>query len=205
MRQDGSPLSRIDAVPTVFPRAPPAARLSCCFTIVHRFVVARISARASRAHEGGHTMFRICALTVAGFTVMALGAGVASPASMKSNSTGTIGGDWDIDTDQLSTERQDRGSLDSQFFHVDWAAKAEGAGQTEITGRVHDDYGQPATNVELRIAMVDATGHEVQSVIRPVQGLIPAKGDAYFDVHVPDSSAYRISVESFDFVESAGQ
>jgi hypothetical protein len=37
-------------------------------------------------------MFRICALTVAGFTVMALGAGVASPASMKSNSTGTSAG-----------------------------------------------------------------------------------------------------------------
>ena len=148
-------------------------------------------------------MFRICALTVAGFTVMALGAGVASPASLKSNSTGTIGGDWDIDTEQLSTERQGRGSLDSQFFHIDWAAKAEGAGQTEITGRVHDDYGEPATNVELRIAMVDATGHEVQSVIRPVRGVIPAMSDAYFDVHVPDSPAYHISVASFDFVEFA--
>jgi hypothetical protein len=200
MRQDRNPLSRIDAVPTVSPRAPPAVRA----VLFHRD-------RASvggRAHIGarmkeGHTMFRICALTVAGFTVMALGAGVASPASMKSNSTGTVGGDWDIDTEQLSTERQDRGSLDSQFFHVDWAAKAEGAGQTEITGRVHDDYGQPATDVQLRIALVDATGHEVQSVIRPVRGLLPAMGDAYFDVHVPDSPAYRVSVASFDFVEFA--
>jgi hypothetical protein len=148
-------------------------------------------------------MFRICALTVASFTVMALGAGVASPASMKSNSTGTIAGDWDIDTEQLSTERQDRGSLDSQFFHVDWAARADRAGQSAITGRVHGDCGQPATNIELRIAMVDATGHEVQSVIRPVRGLVPAMGDAYFDVHVPDSPAYRIRVASFDFVEFA--
>ena len=148
-------------------------------------------------------MFRICALTVASLTVVALGAGVASPASMKSNSTGTVAGDWDIDTEQLSTERQDRGPLGNQFFHVDWASRADGAGQVEITGRVHDDYGQPATGVELRIAMVDATGHEVQSVIRPVRGLVPAMGDAYFDVHVPDSPAYRISVASFDFVEFA--
>ena len=103
----------------------------------------------------------------------------------------------------MNTERQDRGTLDSQFFHVDWAARAEGQGQSEITGRVHDDYGQPATGVELRIAMVDATGHEVQSVIRPVRGLVPAMGDAYFDVHVPDSPAYRIRVASFDFVEFA--
>jgi hypothetical protein len=156
-----------------------------------------------RAHEGGHTMFRIGALTVAGFTVMALGGGVASPASMGSNSTGTISGDWDIDTEQLSTERQDRGSLDSQFFHVEWAARTDRAGQSEISGRVHDDYGRPANNIELRIAMVDATGHEVQSVIKPVRGLVPAMGDAYFDVHVRDSPAYRISVASFDFVEFA--
>ena len=51
--------------------------------------------------------------------------------------------------------------------------------------------------------MVDATGHEVQSVIRPVRGLVPAMADAYFDVHVPDSPAYRIRVASFDFVEFA--
>jgi hypothetical protein len=147
-------------------------------------------------------MFRICALTVASFTVMALGAGVASPATMKSNSTGIVGGDWDIDTEQLSTERQ----VGKEFFRVDWASRADGAGQMEITGRVHDDYGEPATGVELRIAMVDATGHEVQSVIRPVRGLVPAMGDAYFDVHVPDSPAYKISVASFDFVEfAAGQ
>ena len=59
---------------------------------------------------------------------MALGAGVASPASMQSNSTGTVGGDWDIDTEQLNTERQDRGSLDSQFFHVDWARQSRRGG-----------------------------------------------------------------------------
>jgi hypothetical protein len=151
-------------------------------------------------------MFRICALTVASFTVMAFGAGVASPASMKSNSTGTVGGDWDIDTELLNTERQDRGPLGDQFFHVDWAARADGAGQSEISGRVHDDYGQPAAGIELRIAMLDATGHEVQSVITPVRGLVPAMGDAYFDVHVPESPAYRVSVESFDVVEfAAGQ
>jgi hypothetical protein len=56
---------------------------------------------------------------------------------------------------------------------------------------------------ELRIAMLDATGHEVQSAIRPVRGLVPAMGDAYFDVHVPDSPEYRVSVASYDFVEFA--
>ena len=148
-------------------------------------------------------MFRMGALTVASFTVLALGAGVARPGSMQSNSTGTVPGDWDIDTEQLGTERQDRGPLDSQFFHVDWVSRADGAGQSEITGRVHDDYGEAATDIELRIAMVDPTGHEVRSVIRPVRGVVPGMGDAYFDVHVPDSSGYRVSVASFEFVELA--
>ena len=51
--------------------------------------------------------------------------------------------------------------------------------------------------------MVDASGHETQSVIQPVRGLVPAMGDASFDVRVPDSPAYQISVVHFDFVEFA--
>jgi len=51
--------------------------------------------------------------------------------------------------------------------------------------------------------MLDATGHEVQSASRPVRGLVPAMGDASFDVHVPDSPEYRVSVASYDFVEFA--
>ena len=135
-------------------------------------------------------MFRICALTVASFTVMALGAGVASPASMKSNSTGTVGGDWDIDTEQLSTERQDRGSLDSQFFHVDGASQAEGAGQTEITGRVHDDYGQPATNVELRIE-----GHPARTIV-PGQAWFESGREPVYAAGAPDAptSFIRVSI-----------
>ena len=149
-------------------------------------------------------MFRVRALTIASLTVLVLGgAGTARSGSMQSSSTGTVPGDWDIDTEQLKTERQELGALDRQFFHVDWEARRDGSGQSEIIGRVHDDYGEPATDVELRIAMIDATGHEAQSVIRPVRGLVPAMGDASFDVRVPDSPAYRVSVVHFDFVEFA--
>jgi hypothetical protein len=66
---------------------------------------------------------------------------------------------------------------------------------------VYDDEGQPATDVEIQIVMLDATGHEVESVLRPVRDLVPAKGRAYFDVSVPDAPSYQVSVVSFALVE----
>lgn len=149
-------------------------------------------------------MFRIYALTIASFAVLAmtLGAGAARAASMMAPSTGRITGDWDIDTDATmhATLSQAR-SLASQFFRVQWTSKVDGRGQSRITGYVYDDYGEPATNVRLQISMLDATGREIASVIRPVQGTIPGEGNVYFDVAVSDSPSYRVSVISFDFVE----
>ncbi len=49
--------------------------------------------------------------------------------------------------------------------------------------------------------MLDAAGHEIASVFRPVRGLIPGKGRAYFDVTVPDATSYRVNVDSIDLVE----
>jgi len=49
--------------------------------------------------------------------------------------------------------------------------------------------------------MLDATGHEVESVLRPVRGLVPGNGRAYFDVSVPDAPSYQVSVASFQLVE----
>ena len=83
-------------------------------------------------------MFRARALTIASLTVLVLGGvGTARSGSMQSNPTGTVPGDWDIDTDQLKTERQELGTLDRQFFHVDWVARRDQSGQSEIIGRVH--------------------------------------------------------------------
>ena len=148
-------------------------------------------------------MLRIYAIALASLVAatMAAGAGGARAGSMTAPSTGTIGGDWDIDTDVLGTEAQQSESVGADFFHVDWQSKADGRGQSRLTGYVYDDEGQPATDVEIRIVMLDAAGHEVESVLRPVRGLVPGKGRAYFDVSVSDAPSYRVSVASFQLVE----
>ena len=132
---------------------------------------------------------------------LAMGAGAAGAASMRTPSTGVVGGDWDIDTASQGAEAQQSGSLAEQFFRVQWTAAPDARGRSHISGYVYDDYGQPAVDVELRVAMLDADGHETGFVTVPVRGMVPAEGDAYFDAAVPDSPAYRVSVAEFDLVE----
>ena len=148
-------------------------------------------------------MLRIYAIALASLAAVtiAAGAGGVRAGSMTSPSTGTVSGDWDIDTDVPGKETHQAESVDADFFHVDWQSRADGRGQSRLTGYVYDDEGQPATDVEIQIVMLDATGHEVESVLRPVRGLVPGKGRAYFDVSVPDAPSYRVSVASFELVE----
>lgn len=148
-------------------------------------------------------MLRIYAIALASLAAVtiAAGAGEVRAGSMTSPSTGTVSGDWDIDTDVPGKETHQAESVGADFFHVDWQSRADGRGQSRLTGYVYDDEGQPATDVEIQIVMLDATGHEVESVLRPVRGLVPGKGRAYFDVSVPDAPSYRVSVASFELVE----
>ena len=148
-------------------------------------------------------MLRIYAIALASLAAVtiAAGAGGGRAGSMTSPSTGTVSGDWDIDTDVPGKETHQAESVGADFFHVDWQSRADGRGQSRLTGYVYDDEGQPATDVEIQIVMLDATGHEVESVLRPVRGLVPGKGRAYFDVSVPDAPSYRVSVASFELVE----
>jgi hypothetical protein len=70
---------------------------------------------------------------------------------------------------------------------------------------IYNDYGQPAVNVRLRISGVDAAGRELKGTTTfPVGDTVPANGRAYFDVQVPESQSYRVSVAAFDFVEFPG-
>ena len=148
-------------------------------------------------------MLRIYAIALASLAAATLvaGAGVVRAGSMAAPSTGTVSGDWDIDTEVPGKETHQADSVGADFFHVDWQSSADGRGQSRLTGYVYDDEGQPATDVEIQIVMLDATGHEVESVLRPVRGLVPGNGRAYFDVSVPDAPSYQVSVASFQLVE----
>ena len=97
------------------------------------------------------------------------------------------------------------GTLADQFFRVEWTATPAPNGGATITGYVYNDYGQPAQKVELKITVVDSNGGPVGSVIRPVRGLVPAEGRAYFQAQVPASSApYQVAVAGYEFLEFPG-
>jgi hypothetical protein len=108
----------------------------------------------------------------------------------------------DIPGTRPSTEA-DPATISGQFFHVEWSAAPSRNGHPRLTGYVYNNYEEPAMNVELRIHELDSTGREITAVLEPVDGTVPAKGRAYFDVPVPDSASYRVDVESFQFVEGS--
>ena len=135
------------------------------------------------------TMRRILTLAVATLTIVSLVllGGTTARAETAWYSSGVTG---------------ENGTLGDQFFRVEWTVAAASLGQTRMTGYVYNDYGQPAKDVQLKIAIVDPNGAVGTSVIRPVRGLVPAGSRAYFDARVPASAApYQVTVASFDFLE----
>jgi hypothetical protein len=121
---------------------------------------------------------------------------------MQSPSTGKVPGDWDIDTNEMGTASHPAGlTPGDEFFHVEWANPTDAQGKTRLSGFVYDEDGQPATNVELTIHMLDVDGQELERVSRRVEGLVPGEGRAYFDVPVPTSPQYRVDIGGYDFVE----
>jgi hypothetical protein len=112
--------------------------------------------------------------------------------------------DWDESAPLGKTlDSTDHGSVGDRFFHVEWTAASARDGRVHIAGYVYNDYGDDATDVALRINGMDGSGHPVERLVEPVRGSIPAGGRTYFDIQVPASASYQVSVASFDFVEMA--
>ena len=87
-----------------------------------------------------------------------------------------------------------------RLFRVEWSAGASGRGQSRIVGYVHNDYGEDAVNVQLRIRQLDDSGRPVSSIIQPVGDTVHAGGRAFFDMRVPGNGpSYQVAVASFDF------
>jgi hypothetical protein len=84
--------------------------------------------------------------------------------------------DWDEDAPVTKTLDQENAPLADRFFHVGWT---------------------PTPGSEL-----DAAGREAAYAIWPIDDTVPGFGRAYFDARVPESQSYRVTVASFEFVES---
>jgi hypothetical protein len=112
--------------------------------------------------------------------------------------------DWDEEapvTKTLDSRQYD--SVGDRFFHLEWSTVPATDGHVRITGYVYNNYGDDAVDVALRINEMDGSGRRVERLVEPVRGDVPAGGRTYFDIQVPSSASYQVSVASFDFVEMA--
>jgi len=74
----------------------------------------------------------------------------------------------------------------------------------DLPGYVYNDYGQAAEDIEFLITGLDSAGQPVSTAIRHISDTVPARGRGYFDVQMPESSSYRVDVESLEFTEGTG-
>ena len=72
-----------------------------------------------------------------------------------------------------------------------------------ITGRIWNEYIQPADKVRLRVEGLDAADRVVEKRYEWVGGVVPALGNRYFEVRVPPGADhYRVAVDSYTFILS---
>ncbi len=84
------------------------------------------------------------------------------------------------------------------FFTLDWEA-AEHRGQPVVRGYVVNEYGTPATRIQLLVEGVNGAGAVVATTMAYVFSEVQPGGRAYFEVPAPGpSGAYRVRVLSWD-------
>lgn len=93
-----------------------------------------------------------------------------------------------------------------QHLRLEWQPGQSRRGLPTVWGYVHNLYGGSLGNVRLSIQEVDAAGRAVSTTVGYVDGVIPPKGYAYFEIRVPRPAAeYRVTVLHYDlFTGAAG-
>ena len=91
------------------------------------------------------------------------------------------------------------------YFRLDWAPKATPSG-VEIDGYVYNTYGQPMANVRVLGQALDQSNNVVGQKIEWVPGIVPNFDRSYFRIAgLPLAQQYRVSVWSFDIVDTDGR
>lgn len=90
-----------------------------------------------------------------------------------------------------------------QFFKVTWEPM-ERKGRPYVAGYVLNDWGFPATRVQLLVDGLDPSGGVVSQTVSWLGQSITPGSRVYFQVPAPQPAAsYRVSVFAFDWVQTA--
>jgi hypothetical protein len=96
---------------------------------------------------------------------------------------------------------QNFGAPDDRHFALDWQP-GERRGRPILVGYVANTSGYIFDNVRLRVEVLDATGRVTATTVGYVIGDLGPSTRRLFEVHVPQASTYRVSVLSYDRIES---
>lgn len=88
-------------------------------------------------------------------------------------------------------------------FHVKWEAGQSRRGTPIVSGYVTNNTGTAATDVRLRIEVLDANGQPIGETVYRLFGELPPGDRSYFEAPIRTAGAsYRLNVVSFTFIRS---
>lgn len=95
-------------------------------------------------------------------------------------------------------------SVDARI-RLDWEVGTTRGGRPVIQGYVYNDYGRPASDVQLLVETLDASGAVIGRTVGFVRGVVQLNDRTYFEVPIRVTGAsYRVSVTGFDWRGGGG-
>lgn len=95
-------------------------------------------------------------------------------------------------------------SVDARI-RLDWEVGTTRGGRPVIQGHVYNDYGRPASDVQLLVETLDASGAVIGRTVGFVRGVVQLNDRTYFEVPIRVTGAsYRVSVTGFDWRGGGG-
>ena len=91
-----------------------------------------------------------------------------------------------------------------KFFRLEWEAGAH-RDRPMVSGHVVNEYGAPATRIQLLVEGLDSSGAVVATTVAYVFSEVQPGGRAYFEVPAPGpSGTYRVRLLSWERIEAGG-
>jgi hypothetical protein len=91
-----------------------------------------------------------------------------------------------------------------QFFKIDWQAGQRG-GRSIVYGHLKNDWGMPATKIQLLVEGFDTSGAVVGQQVAWLGTQLPPGIQTYYEVSVPwQAPTYRVSVFAFEWIQVGG-
>lgn len=93
----------------------------------------------------------------------------------------------------------------ARWFRFDWSAESETERTRRIAGYLYNDYGRPASDVQVVVEVLDGAGAVVARRYAWVPGQVPPASRSFFSVTgLPLAPAYRVGVHAYTFLEADG-